>query len=106
MPRPATGQIVERRGKDGHVYRSLRFRVNGDRYRDGYFYPDSHCNCHLYSNRYRDRYCYCNSDGDVYSDRYPDGDCHSDIYSDSHRNRHFYSDGHRDCHCRSYALGH
>jgi integrase len=32
MPRPATGQIVERKGKDGRVYRSLRFRAGGRRH--------------------------------------------------------------------------
>ncbi|HEX4482395.1 MAG TPA: site-specific integrase [Solirubrobacteraceae bacterium] len=31
MPRPATGSIVERRGVDGRVYRSLRFRALGQR---------------------------------------------------------------------------
>jgi len=32
MPRPATGQIVERQGKDGRTYRSLRFRAGGRRH--------------------------------------------------------------------------
>jgi integrase len=32
MPRPATGQVVERRGKDGRTYRSLRYRAGGKRY--------------------------------------------------------------------------
>jgi integrase len=32
MPRPATGSIVEHRGKDGRIYRSLRFRAYGKRY--------------------------------------------------------------------------
>src|SRR2546427_3374494 len=32
MPRPATGQIVEHRGRDGRVYRSMRFRAGGKRY--------------------------------------------------------------------------
>jgi len=31
MPRPATGQIVERKGKDGQVYRGLRFTAAGGR---------------------------------------------------------------------------
>jgi integrase len=31
MPRPATGQIVERQGKDGRVYRGLRFTAGGKR---------------------------------------------------------------------------
>jgi hypothetical protein len=31
MPRPATGSIVERRGGDGRIYRSLRFRALGRR---------------------------------------------------------------------------
>lgn len=31
MPRPATGQIVERQGKDGRVYRGLRFTAAGRR---------------------------------------------------------------------------
>lgn len=31
MPRPASGQIVEHRGSDGRVLRSLRFRYNGER---------------------------------------------------------------------------
>jgi hypothetical protein len=31
MPRPATGQIVERRGTDGRIYRSIRFRAYGKR---------------------------------------------------------------------------
>jgi hypothetical protein len=31
MPRPATGQIVERQGKDGRVYRGLRFTAAGKR---------------------------------------------------------------------------
>ena len=31
MPRPATGSIVERRGVDGRIYRSLRFRALGRR---------------------------------------------------------------------------
>lgn len=31
MPRPATGQIVERQGKDGWVYRGLRFTAAGRR---------------------------------------------------------------------------
>jgi integrase len=30
-PRPATGQVVERTGKDGRVYRSLRYRFAGQR---------------------------------------------------------------------------
>jgi hypothetical protein len=30
---PATGEIIERRGADRRVHRSLRFRVNGKRYR-------------------------------------------------------------------------
>jgi hypothetical protein len=33
MARPATGEIIERRGADRRVHRSLRFRVNGQRYR-------------------------------------------------------------------------
>jgi integrase len=33
MPRPATGQIVEHRGADGRVYRSLRYRFAGRRRR-------------------------------------------------------------------------
>jgi integrase len=32
MPRPATGQIVEYKGRDGRIYRSLRFRVGGRRH--------------------------------------------------------------------------
>jgi len=32
MARPATGQVVEHRGKDGRVHRSLRFRANGTRH--------------------------------------------------------------------------
>lgn len=32
MPRQATGQIVERKGTDGRVYRSLRFRAGGRRH--------------------------------------------------------------------------
>ena len=32
MARPATGSIVEHRGKDGRVYRSLRFRYGGTRH--------------------------------------------------------------------------
>lgn len=32
MARPATGQIVERRGADGSTYRSLRFRSGGRRH--------------------------------------------------------------------------
>ena len=32
MPRPATGQIIERRGANGHIYRSLRFRALGRRH--------------------------------------------------------------------------
>lgn len=32
MARPATGQIVERRGADGNTYRSLRFRSGGRRH--------------------------------------------------------------------------
>ena len=32
MARPATGQIVERRGTDGNTYRSLRFRSGGRRH--------------------------------------------------------------------------
>jgi Phage integrase family len=31
MPRPATGQIVERQGKDGRTYRGLRFTAKGRR---------------------------------------------------------------------------
>jgi hypothetical protein len=32
MPRSATGQIVERVGKDGRTYRSMRFRAYGKRH--------------------------------------------------------------------------
>jgi integrase len=32
MPPLATGSIVERKGKDGRIYRSLRFRAGGKRY--------------------------------------------------------------------------
>ena len=32
MARPATGQIVEHHGKDGRIYRSLRFRASGKRH--------------------------------------------------------------------------
>ncbi len=32
MPRPATGQILERKGKDGRVLRTLRFRAGGRRH--------------------------------------------------------------------------
>jgi hypothetical protein len=32
MPRQATGQIVEHQGRDGRVYRSLRFRAYGKRH--------------------------------------------------------------------------
>jgi integrase len=32
MPRQATGSIVDHRGKDGKIYRSLRFRAHGKRY--------------------------------------------------------------------------
>ncbi len=33
MPRPTTGAVIEHKGKDGKVYRSLRFSVGGKRYR-------------------------------------------------------------------------
>jgi integrase len=32
MPRPATGQILERKGKDGRILRTLRFRAGGRRH--------------------------------------------------------------------------
>jgi len=32
MPRPATGQILERKSKDGRVLRTLRFRAGGRRH--------------------------------------------------------------------------
>lgn len=32
MPRPATGQVVERRSKDRRIYRSLRFHAEGKRH--------------------------------------------------------------------------
>jgi integrase len=33
MPRPTTGAVIEHAGKDGKVYRTLRFSVGGKRYR-------------------------------------------------------------------------